>query len=135
LIQFNTRLKSVNHQDCDKLQRNGYLWQMLRLGLELCFEAFMRDVSVESFVIFAIVIGHEILLHPIQLPYLAITKLFVYWRCPPICFHVRGTLINACCSIPLASPCSEMMKPYFEWCIAPISFHKSASCCPVICIP
>ena len=29
-------------------------------------------MSVESFVIFAIVIGHEILLHPIQLPYLAI---------------------------------------------------------------
>ena len=67
-------MKSVNHQDCDKLQRNGYLLA----GLELCFEAFMRDVSIESFVIFAIVIRHEILLHPIQLPYHAITKVFVY---------------------------------------------------------
>jgi hypothetical protein len=53
-----------------------YYWQMFRLefelGLELCFEAFMRDVSVESCVIFAIVIGHEIVPHPIQL--------FVYGR-------------------------------------------------------
>jgi hypothetical protein len=35
----------------------------------------------------------------------------------------RGTLINACCSIPFANPCSEMMKHYLEWCIAPIGFH------------
>jgi hypothetical protein len=85
------------------------------LGLELCFEAFMRDVSVESCVIFAIVIGHEIVPHPIQL--------FVYGRCPPICFDIRGMLINACYSIQFASPCSEMMKHYLEWCIAPIGFH------------
>jgi hypothetical protein len=78
----------------------------LELGLELCFEAFMRDVSIESFVIFAIIIGHEILPNPNQLSYLAITQLFVYGRCPPICFDIRGTLINAHGSIPLTSPCS-----------------------------
>jgi hypothetical protein len=36
-------MKSVDHQDREKLQRNGYLWQMLGLELEFCFEAFMRD--------------------------------------------------------------------------------------------
>lgn len=121
-------MKSVNHQDRDKLQ-------MFVSELKLCFVAFGRELSIESFVIIAIVIDHEILPHPNQLPYMAITQLFVYGRCPPICWYIRGTLINAHCSIPPASPCSEMMKPYLEWCTAPIGFHKSTSCCPVICIP
>ncbi|KAH1251715.1 Transmembrane protein 234 [Glycine max] len=46
-----------------------------------------------------------------------------------------GTLIDALCSAPLASPCSEMVESGREWCAVPVRLNKAASGCPVVCIP
>lgn len=104
--------------------------------LELCFGAFGRDLSVESFVICAVVIYHEVLSDPVQVANLSITQPLVYARSPPICWDIGGTLMNAHCPItPLASPCPETIKPGLEWCTPPIGLDKPASSCPIVCIP
>lgn len=103
--------------------------------LELCFETFRRDMSVESFGVCAVVIDHEILSDPIQQPHLGMIQLLVHRRVPPICWYIGGTLIDAHCPIPLASPCSEMIKTGLEWCTFPVGLDMPASGGPVVCIP
>ena len=103
--------------------------------LELLFETLRRRLSVESFDVSAVVIDHVIPPDPIQLCLLTVTQLVVIGRRPPIRRDIGGTLTDANWSTPLASPCSKMMKPGYEWCSAPINLNKAASCRPVICIP
>lgn len=53
--------------------------------LELWSKAFGRDLSVVSFVISAVVIGHEIFSDPFQVANLGMIQLLVYGRSPPVC--------------------------------------------------
>ena len=91
--------------------------------LELWFKAFWRHLSVESFGICAVVIDHVIVSDPIQLPQLGLSQLLVSSWSPPICRGIRGTLIDALCSSPLASPCSEMVESDCEWCVIPVRLY------------
>jgi len=103
--------------------------------LELWLEAFRRHLCIESFGVSAIIIDHVIVSDPIQLTQLSITQLLVCGRSPPIGRDIWRTLVDADCSIPLASPCSKIIQSSYEWCTTPICLNKSTSCCPIICIP
>lgn len=120
--------------NCFKLPGNARKTNCIRC-LELWFEAFWGNLSVESFGICAVVIDHVILSDPIQLPHLGVTQLLVSPGSPPICRDIGGTLIDALCSTPLASPCSEMVESGHEWCAMPVCLNKPASCCPFVCVP
>jgi len=91
--------------------------------LELWFKAFWRYLSVESFGVCAVVIDHVIVSDPIQLFQLGVGQLLVSSGSPPICRGIRGTLMDALCSTPLASPCSEMVESGREWCVIPVRLY------------
>ncbi|KAF7819788.1 Transmembrane protein 234 like [Senna tora] len=109
-----------------------------RQGVISSLELIHGDLGLKKmgeFVNCNVVIDHEIVSDPIQVPLLGITQLGVLEMSPPISRHVGGTVSDADGSIPLASPCSETMESGYEWCTTPVSLKKASSSCPVISIP
>lgn len=91
-------------------------------------KTFSGKLSVEAFIVFAVVIDHVLVPDPVHLTPLSITELPVLRPCiPPV---VISTLIDANWSIPEASPCPEIAVPGNEWSTIPVNLIKATSGCP-----